>query len=113
MTIDSYSFGAMVINGRANTSDLILYPEKIDSKWWRAKSHHCSLADLAAALVTVPKILIIGTGDPGLMLVDDDLLHYCADNGIELSVLPTAQAVDTYNGCPDQVAVIAAFHLTC
>jgi hypothetical protein len=111
--IDSYSFGVMAIDGRTYTADLVLFPERVDDAWWRKQGHHCSLADLAAALVPVPKTLIIGTGEPGLMAVDDDLREYCRDNGIELTVLPTARAADAYNGCPDKESTVAAFHLTC
>lgn len=113
MTIDSFSFGAMTIANRTYTSDLILYPDRVDGTWWRAQGHHCSLADLAEVLIPVPKTLIIGAGEPGLMTVDNDLREYCRKNGIELVVLPTAQAADAYNSCADKASAIAAFHLTC
>ena len=38
MNIDSYFFGRMVIDGKTYQSDLIIYPEKIDSSWWTPRS---------------------------------------------------------------------------
>ncbi|MDI6739670.1 MAG: MTH938/NDUFAF3 family protein [Candidatus Edwardsbacteria bacterium] len=113
MKIDSYSFGAMTIDGRTYKSDLILHSDRIDDGWRRKQGHHCCLADLSAALQINPGVLIIGTGDSGLMPVGDDLRDHCRKNKIELIVLPTARAVAAYNGCPNKASAIAAFHLTC
>jgi len=33
--IESYSFGQMVIDGQEYTSDLIIFPDRINSSWWR------------------------------------------------------------------------------
>jgi hypothetical protein len=33
MTIESYSFGKITIDGELFTSDVILYPDRIDSNW--------------------------------------------------------------------------------
>lgn len=114
MTIDAYSFGHLTVGGREYTADVIIYPGRVDGSWWREQGHHCRLADLAPALAEPPAVLILGTGDPGLMRVDGDLRDHCAANGIELAVLPTAQAVDEYNRRQGAgVAVVAALHLTC
>ena len=112
--ISNYSFGTITVDGREYQSDLIVYPDHVDDKWWRAQGHHCCLADLANVWQHHPSVLVIGTGDPGLMRVDDDLRDYCAGNKIELTVLPTAQAVDSFNQhLASGATVIAALHLTC
>ena len=42
----SYSFGRMVIEGKTYTSDILLYPNKIDDSWWRKSSHLLLKGDL-------------------------------------------------------------------
>jgi hypothetical protein len=112
--IESYSFGQITIDGNEYTTDVIIYPDHVDDRWWRAQGHRCCLADLPDVWRHRPAVLVIGTGDPGLMRVDDDLKEYCASNKIELAVLPTAQAVDTFNQrLASRATVIAALHLTC
>lgn len=39
MTIASYSFGKITIDGQTFTSDLIIYPGRIDPSWWRREGH--------------------------------------------------------------------------
>ncbi len=112
--IESYSFGQITIGGREFTADVIIYPGHVDDKWWRAQGHHCCLEDLPGVWQHHPASLVIGTGDPGLMGVDDDLKDHCASKGIELLIQPTAQAVDAFNQRQQQgMTVIAALHLTC
>ncbi len=112
--IESYSFGQITIDGREYAADVIIYPDHVDHTWWRAEGHHCRLSDLPDVWRHRPAALVIGTGDPGLMRVDDDLKEYCAGNNIELIVQPTAQAADGFNQRRSQgIAVIAALHLTC
>jgi hypothetical protein len=112
--IESYSFGQVTIDGREYTADVIIYSDHVDDTWWRAEGHRCCLADLPGVWRHHPAALVIGTGDPGLMRVDDDLKEYCAGNAIELIVLPTAQAVDAFNQRrSNTITVIAALHLTC
>lgn len=114
MKIDAYSFGRLDVDGRSYTKDVIISPGRVDDTWWREEGHQCRLADLAAALAESPAVLIVGTGDPGLMRVDGDLRDHCEANGIELVVLPTAAAVDEYNRRQGSgVRIIAALHLTC
>ena len=112
--ITSYSFGRITIDGREFTADVIIYPDQVDDKWWRTEGHRCCSTDLPDIWRHRPAALVIGTGDPGLMRVDNDLQDYCASNSIELIVQPTAQAVDFFNQRLQQGGtVIAALHLTC
>lgn len=114
MRIDHYSFGSITIDGHGYCADVIVYPDHIDDAWWRAEGHVCGVADLSGVWICNPATLVIGTGDPGLMRVNDGLKDYCAGNGIKLIVLPTNDAVERYN---ERMAagesVVAAFHLTC
>jgi len=37
--IESYKFGEILIDGVTYTSDVIIYPDSVDFKWWRKEGH--------------------------------------------------------------------------
>ena len=114
MNIDSYSFGRIVIDGQAYTSDVIIYRDRVDASWWRKEGHRLHSEDIADALKTHPDCLIIGTGYDGVMAVPREVLAYIASQGTEVIVEKTAKAVELYNALQGKKKhVIAAFHLTC
>jgi hypothetical protein len=113
MKIDSYEFGRMVVDGRAYTTDLILYPDRVDASWRRIAGHRLCLRDLDAALSVKPDILLIGTGFSGVMQVPDDVRRAIAQEGIALYVARSGEAADLFGSLPRHKKVVAAFHLTC
>ncbi|MBC8384206.1 MAG: hypothetical protein H8E57_01655 [Candidatus Cloacimonetes bacterium] len=113
MTIDSYSFGKIKINGKDHTADLIIFTNRINSKWWRKEGHLVRLEDLEEVLVERPEILIIGSGYYGLMRVDDNVVEKFGNDNISVIVLKTQNAVDRYNSLFKKKKVAAALHLTC
>ena len=60
--IDSYRFGEIVIDGRHYSHDVIIYPDHVDSDWWRAEGHSVEPSDLAEVLESPPEVLVIGQG---------------------------------------------------
>lgn len=113
MKIDSYSFGRIVINGKTYTSDVIIYPNRVDAAWRRKEGHLLQLADVAEALRAKPDVLVIGTGYSGVMRVPRETVDRIDGQGIEVKVERTAKAVEVYNDLEGATTVIAAFHLTC
>ena len=113
MKIERYSFGSITIDGRTYTSDVIIYPERVDASWWRKEGHNLNIADLTDVLKAKPDVLVVGTGSPGLMKVPKETLSHLESQGIEVHVSLTAKAVDLFNNLQSERKVIAAFHLTC
>jgi len=114
MKIDSYSFGKIVINGQAYSSDVIIYDDRVDSSWWRKEGHSLCPEDIADVLNARPDILIIGTGYAGVMSVPKKTLAHIESRGIEVKVARTSKAVELYNSLQGKKnTVIAAFHITC
>ncbi len=111
--VDSYSFGRMVISGNIYTSDLIIFPNRINSSWWRKTGHHLCLEDLQDIFREDFDVLIVGTGYMGLMKVDDEVIQHSKCAGFDLIIDKTNMAVDKYNKIFNQKKTIAAFHLTC
>jgi hypothetical protein len=113
MKIDSYSFGSLVVDGKMYTSDVIIYPGRVDSSWWRKEGHRLQIADLADVLNAKPEILIIGTGYSGMMVVPTEIAARIRSQGIDIHVTATGRAIELFNTMKDKKTVIAALHLTC
>lgn len=113
MHIDSYEFGRLVIDGKEFRTDLLIWPGRIKSDWWRREGHLLQLEDVVEALAADPQVLVVGTGNPGNLRVDPDLAGYLKDQGIELVVKPTREAVPEINDLSGRRRLAAALHLTC
>jgi hypothetical protein len=103
----------MEISGNTYTSDLIIYPTRINSSWWRKTGHHLCMDDLQEILNEKFDVLIIGTGYMGFMKVDKEVLLHAQSADFDLVIAKTAIAVDKFNVLSQEKKVIAAFHLTC
>ena len=114
VTIDSYSFGNMKVNGRTYRKDLILSKDKIiKTNWWRKEGHSLYPEDLELILNETPALLIVGTGASSRMTVPKGTSNALKDKGFDLKIAPTSQAVKYFNNTNDQQKVFGAFHLTC
>ncbi len=111
--IESYRFGEIVVDGRRYSSDLIVYPDRVDSQWWREEGHSLSPADVWEVLQTPPEVLVIGQGSLGRMDVPAETLRRLRDSGMEVIAERTGQACETYNRLRRTRGVVAALHLTC
>ncbi|MFQ6037468.1 MAG: Mth938-like domain-containing protein [Candidatus Aminicenantales bacterium] len=111
--IDSYAFGRIVIHGTSYTSDVIVYPERVDGSWWRKNGHRLCLEDLEDVLKEEFDVLVVGTGYMGVMQVDKELVRNLRSRGLEVIIQNTRKAVETFNALKSQKRVIGAFHITC
>lgn len=111
--VDSYQFGVIVVNGRRYTSDVIIYPNRVDDNWWRREGHSLCPQDLGEIVREKPEILVIGTGNSGLMKVSPSTCRWIEEKGIRLKAELTQTAYQTYNQLQKAHKVIAALHLTC
>lgn len=113
MKIEHYSFGKITIDGKTYTLDVIIYPERVDSSWWRKEGHSLYIVDLKDVINAKPEILVVGTGYTGLMVVPEETISYLKSKGIEVHVARTVKAVEIFNDLQKNKKVIAALHLTC
>jgi len=113
--ITRYAFGMMEIDGEVYRKDLMILPDgSIHHPWWRASGHVLTAVDIQPILAVSPRALVVGTGNPGLMKPDAEFSQAVESQGINLSVLSTAQAVQRFNRMSTQGESCAAcFHLTC
>ncbi|HYX84451.1 MAG TPA: MTH938/NDUFAF3 family protein [Gaiellales bacterium] len=110
--IEAYSFGRVVVDGREQTRDVIVLPNRLVTNWWRADGHRLVLADLDDVLEELPERLVVGTGAYAQMRPDPETLEELRQRGVEVEAMPTAEAVDRYRAL-DPARTAAALHLTC
>lgn len=114
MRISSHSFGKLVCKGKVYSSDLIIYPGKVDDLWWRDQSHLIAWKDIQEIITAEPEVLVVGTGQFGMMKVEEGLTEKLKAEGIELLVARTKEACELFNKYSKEgKRVIGAFHLTC
>ncbi len=119
--IEEYKFGSITIDGKIYTEDVeVRWTEEVLS-WWREESHFVDLKDIQRALVQNPDTIVIGTGNPGLVKVSEEVKTLAQERGIKLIIDKTEEAVKTFNViCEgseeeegEQDKIIGLFHLTC
>jgi hypothetical protein len=112
--IKKYSFGSITVDGQTFESDLIIYPHKIESGWWRKEGHRLQVEDLSDVLSDPPEILVIGKGASGRMSVDPKVFEALSKSNVQIVAEPTSKACDRFNELQKQGRrVVAALHLTC
>jgi len=113
MIIESYQFGTIKINNQTYRSDIIVYPEKINPKWYRESGHEIKENDLQEIFDFHPELLVIGTGSSGRLKVDQKFIQKLEQNNIRYIIKPTPLAVEEYNRAAGISRTVGAFHLTC
>ena len=111
--IESYKFGQIVIDGKKYTTDVIIFPDRVEEGWWRKEGHRLFIDDIQEILKERPEILVVGTGYAGLMKIPPETEERLKSEGIQLIAENTRKACKTYNQLSKSRNVIAAFHLTC
>lgn len=112
--IEEYTFGKMIVRGKTYRHDIKIARGEVIPDWWRKQGHRLSLDDIQDLLSVSPALLIIGTGQSGVLQVPAPVKQSVIQRGIELIDVPTAEAVALFNTHflkKDPVA--AGFHLTC
>ena len=112
--IQTCSFGAMVVDGKRYSSDLIIYPDgRVADNWYREEGHRLYPQDITSLIKTNPEVIVAGTGVSGRMRPDKHLISLLASKGIELVAEANEIAVQRYNEMAATRKVGACFHLTC
>ena len=111
--INSYDFGRIVVDGKAYTNDVIIFPDRVKDNWWRKEGHALHIEDIETVVEEKPEVLIVGTGKYGILNVLPETREYIKSKGIELIVEPTDRACEIYNEISKDKKAVAALHLTC
>jgi hypothetical protein len=111
--IENYRFGRFTFRGKEYTSDVIIRGDRVTS-WWRITGHSVAREDIEQLVSEKPVVIVIGTGANGLMQVPPETRRFIEENGIQVIVEETADAVRTFNRLRAEGTDVAiAMHLTC
>lgn len=114
MHIDSYSFGKIVIDGKPYGSDVIVFPDRVQSNWWRKEGHNLSFEDLDLIIEYKPDTIIIGRGASGVMKVSEEIIKQLEDEGYTVHAPKSNEACKLFNELIAQdERVVLGIHLTC
>jgi hypothetical protein len=111
--IQSYRFGAVVIDGAEYTNDLMVFPDRVVPNWWRREGHLVGVEDLQEALVENPEVLIVGSGSQCCLQVSQEVVTRTRELGVELLVFDTRTACRTFNQVLPRRRAVAVLHLAC
>lgn len=108
---DSTLFGSVMVNGKKFEHDLIVsWDGEIIS---REKSHVFSKKELLDIMQKEPEVIIIGTGQSGLVKVEPAAEVAAKLENVELIAKPTPQAIEEFNKLVRRKKVVAVIHVTC
>jgi hypothetical protein len=116
--IDATRFGSITIDGRTFDHDVVIRlngavkkRKKKLSKRVHGTSHLISLAEAQHVFDEGARLLIIGTGQQGLVCLDDAAQAFFRQQGCDILPMPTPEAIAAWNDAHG--AVIGLFHVTC
>ena len=114
MHVDSYQFGQIVIDGTSYNRDCVILGDCVQANWWRKQGHLLAVEDLQPVLAAKPSVLVVGCGTSRMMKISEETRQVLQQQNIELIVLKTDEAVETFNELAEKsLDVAAALHLTC
>jgi hypothetical protein len=116
--IDRTSFGSITIDGEVFDRDVIIRLDgqvkkrkKKLSKEVYGTSHRLSRDEAEHVYQAGAELLLIGSGQYGMVELSDEAAIYFEDKGCEVDILPTKEAIEAWNQA--EGAVIGLFHVTC
>lgn len=114
MEINDYGFGSMTVNGKKYNGDLIVFPDRIKSEWWRKEGHSLSIEDLDEVLAYEPEVLVIGQGYFSCMKIPRNTQEILKREKFRVFESKTGAAWKVFNEeMKKGKKVVGAFHLTC
>ncbi|MFP4484180.1 MAG: MTH938/NDUFAF3 family protein [Spirochaetaceae bacterium] len=114
MTVDEYTFGRIVIDGKRYDNDVIIEKgvirprNKKPSKKWKGEFGHTPLSP-AEDIPWSAGHLVVGTGAEGMLPIMEEVKEEAKRRGVTLASMPTEEAISCIND-PDTNLIL---HLTC
>ncbi len=114
MTVEEYTFGAIVIDGTRYEKDLIIengeirHRNKKASKKWKGEFGHTPLSAEEDIPWSAGR-LVVGTGAQGMLPIMDKVKEEAKRRGVVLASMPTEEAISCINDEDTNLIL----HLTC
>ncbi|MEO0097355.1 MAG: MTH938/NDUFAF3 family protein [candidate division WOR-3 bacterium] len=114
MKIEKTGFGWIIIDGKKYNYDiLILANGEILNRYenFSGDNHEFSIEEAQKLLNPKPEVIIIGTGQSGILKVKEETIQFLKEQKVKLIALPTPKAIEVFHKLKDIKACL--FHLTC
>ena len=112
MEINKTSFGQIIIDLRKYDYDVWIFPD--DTVKRRTSDHEFTREEFELMAQKSPEIIVIGTGQSGLVKVLDETKNAARDKKIRLMIGKTPDIVKVFNDLKKEKKRIAAVvHVTC
>jgi tRNA (pseudouridine54-N1)-methyltransferase len=115
---ESTDFGKVVIDGRTYGDVLIVNNEVVPrNKGFLRRvfgtSHKISEEEIERLLEGDVEVIVIGTGQSGVLFVDSQIIEKIKSANVELVVAKTPEAIKLFNSLAKEKKVNALIHTTC
>ena len=117
--INSTEFGSITIDDIKYSQVLIVGDRVIEREYSKLKelfgtSHKIGDWEIKELSNGSPEIIVIGTGQDAMLVVDESIVKALEDKGIKLIIEKTPQAIETYNILKLKgIIVNSLIHTTC
>jgi hypothetical protein len=116
--VDSFKFGAIVIDGSKHKRDVLLFPDGAVRErkrgFWRLGSHSIKKSEVDELIGANPDTVIIGKGIYSRAKLTSDAELALQGAKVELIVLPSKEAVQRLNELVRKGRQVASLiHITC
>ena len=102
IAITHYSLGKIVIDGKKYNTDITIFPNK-SIEYWKTDDHNLiQVKDIRRALNFCTTKIIIGIGAKRKGAVGKEVADFAKQNGIELCIINTYDAVRLFNHWPQK-----------
>jgi hypothetical protein len=116
--IDKTKFGSITVGGEKYDYDILIRlngkvekRKKKLSKEVFGTSHTISFAEAEFVYQTGAEMVIIGTGQSGMVGLSDEAAEYFQQKQCKVELLPTPEAIERWNKAKG--SIIGLFHITC
>ena len=122
MKIDGTEFGSITIDGKRYDHDVVIFLQKIEkrkkkiSKKKYGSGHEFCKEEMEEYLKTVDNIdiVVVGTGQNGVLHLLDETRKMLEDKGIEVIDCEKPEAIKDFNQrIKTQENMVGIFHVTC
>jgi len=109
--IESISFGKMLYKGKVSRSDTIVYPDRMDTRWWLKDKTCIGCDDLGEVLKASPQVVTVGLGFMMPIRISDEAVNLMKSPGITVGVGTAEEAAEAFNRYTATQKTIGLFHL--
>ena len=111
--IDDHKFGSFVVDGRMYLGDIKIVNNRV-RHWEDRRKHIITLENIKDLLESNPEMIIIGTGNSGLLKIHENVKEIIMGRRIKLFIDKNLSAIKKYNETISENRKGAAlFHATC